>query len=85
MHHSLLTLNHEVGLERNLALRSHARAHKHRRVRAHTYSISLLLHLYVSLQMESWSAVAQQTRMIHSQVEPPSSSLVFISTTVFRK
>lgn len=43
MHHSLLTLNHEVGLEMNLALRSRSHAHTYARVRE-----SARTHAYVS-------------------------------------
>ena len=45
MHHPLLTLNHEVGSEMNLALRSHARTY------AHTSShLSLSLSFYICVR-----------------------------------
>lgn len=91
MHHSLLTLNHEVGLEMNLALRSHARANARTDsagIRSHIRTASFAHFRLCVRKCKSWSAVAQQTRVIHRQVDPdspPPSSFVFTSTTVSRK
>ena len=73
MHHPLLTLNHEVGSEMNLALRSHARKGAHVR----TYSLSPLFTFVYAKKGErarnkkagaQWHSM--QTRVIHRQVPP---------------
>lgn len=55
MHHSLLTLNHEVGLEMNLALRSRTNTHTSVRVRTHSIPLYICIYLCVS----KWESGAQ--------------------------
>lgn len=93
MHHSLLTLNHEVGLEMNLALRSRARAPTHARIvrafpRTRTASF---LHFRLcgstcKTPERSGTAATRDSQAGRSRAPtPPSPSFVFTSTTVFRK